>query len=267
MGAHAGDFEESVARGTEFVIRSRYLVALVGAGLSVESGIPPFRGPGGLWERFGEPGSLSYQSFVQDPSAWWERWLREEVEPGTVTYELARAVESARPNAGHLALAELERMGVLKYVITQNVDNLYTVAGSVNVAEIHGNRTKVRCLQCGLRLPRSEVYIDVTAPACPECGGVLKMDTVMFGEPIPQDVMAVCTEQVAACDCMLMIGTSGTVRPAAIFPQLARYRGATLIEVNPHETALTAVADVVLRGPSGEVLPTLVTQVRRGREL
>ena len=133
------------------------------------------------------------------------------------------------------------------------------------MAEIHGNRTKLRCLDCGIRLPRSEFPVAHIPPACPECGGVIKIDSVMFGEPIPKDVMSVCVQQTEKCDCMLMIGTSGTVRPAASLPMVAKERGASLIEANPHETDLTPVADVVLTGPSGEVLTTLVRKIKDGQ--
>ena len=131
MRDHAKHLEESIQRASALILHSRHLVALVGAGMSVESGVPPFRGPGGLWTRFGEPTNLSYQGFIRDPAEWWEKRLREEEEPGTPTYELKAAVDTASPNSGHYSLVELERMGLLKYTITQNVDNLHYLAGSV----------------------------------------------------------------------------------------------------------------------------------------
>ena len=254
--------EAAITRAVELVLGSGHLVALVGAGMSVESGIPPFRGPGGLWSSNLPPASLSYQRFVSDPAAWWEQRLRDEQAPETATYKLKVAVDAAAPNAGHYALAELERMGRLRYVITQNVDNLHHVAGSVNVGEIHGNRTKLRCIGCGVRFSRQDYYPAGAPGGCHECGGVLKIDSVMFGEPIPRDVLALCLDQVERCDCMLMIGTSGTVRPASELPLAARERGARLIEINPLETSLTEAADVVLMGASGDVLPALVSRVR-----
>ena len=234
--------------------------------MSVESGIPPFRGPGGLWTRYGEPRSLSYQVYIQDPTEWWENRLRDEKHPGNPTHELRIAADNARPNPGHQALAELELIGFLKHIITQNVDNLHHQAGSINVAEIHGNRTKFRCLGCGLRLPRGEFTLVEIPPRCPECGGLVKIDSVMFGEQIPADVMATCIEQVKKCDCLLMIGTSGTVRPASGLPQIAKDRGSTLIEINPYQTSLTAAAHLVLRGSSGEILPLVVRAVKEALE-
>ena len=258
------ELEESIRQASELILGSAHLVALVGAGMSVESGIPPFRGPGGLWTRYGEPTALSYREFIRDPAGWWERRLKDECEPGNPTYELKSAVDSAGPNPGHYALAELERIGLLKHTITQNVDDLHHRAGSARVAEIHGNRTKLRCLGCSIRTPRDEFPITDVPPRCPECGGIIKIDSVMFGESIPSDVLKVCEELAAKCDCMLMIGTSGTVRPAASLPTAAREMGASLIEVNPHNTALSGLADVVLRGASGETLPLLVSRVKSG---
>ena len=260
------ELESGMQWAAQVIRGADHLVALIGAGMSVESGIPPFRGPGGLWTRYGEPTTLSYPQFIQDPAAWWDKRLTDELQPGNTTYELKIAVDNASPNPGHFALAEMERAGLLKHVITQNVDNLHHVAGSVNVAEIHGNRTKLRCIACRIRLPRAEFPIVETPPLCPECGGIIKIDSVMFGEPIPPDIMAVCIDQVEKCDCMLMIGTSGTVRPAASLPLAARERGARLIEINPHKTSLTDAADLVLSGTSAEVLPLLAAKVRGERK-
>ena len=188
---------------------------------------------------------------------------------------MKQAVDRAVPNAGHLALAEMERRGILRCVITQNVDNLQTVAGSRAVLEIHGNRNRLRCLQCGLRFHRGDLEAQLSAhpelvegaglasgpPLCGECGGVLKLDTVMFGEPIPQDTLQACREAAERCDCMLLVGTSGTVNPAARLPLVAQERGATLIEVNPEPTSLTSWCDVVLTGPADDVLPRLLNRL------
>ena len=266
MNESTSDMEESIRHASRLICDSKYLVALVGAGMSVESGIPPFRGPGGLWTRYGEPRSLSYQGYIQDPAGWWRDRLRDEKEPGNPTQELRIAADNARPNPGHYALTNLERMGILKYTITQNVDDLHSQSGSINVAEIHGNRTKFRCLSCGARLPRDGFPMVVIPPRCPYCDGLIKIDSVMFGEPIPADVMATCLEQVEKSDCLLMIGTSGTVRPASDLPRIAKDGGATLMEINPHKTSLTPSADLVLRGSSGEILPQLVRAVKESLE-
>ena len=260
------ELQRRLAEAAQHIISSQHLVALVGAGLSVESGIPPYRGPGGLWTKHGEPPMLSYREFVQDPKLWWEKRLEGELEAGNPIRQMKLAVDQAVPNAGHLALVELEGLGLLKSTMTQNVDNLHRQAGSQAVLEIHGNRTRLRCTSCGSRRPKEGVSLSSLPPTCPECAGVVKMDTVMFGEPIPPDVLQECREQTDNCDCMLLIGTSGTVNPAARLPLIARDNGAALIEVNPDDTALTPWCNVTLRGPSGKVLPLLVERVtERGR--
>jgi len=246
------------------ILRSKHVVALAGAGLSVESGIPPFRGPGGLWTKYGEPTNLSYREFIRDPGQWWEDRFRNEDRPGDPTYELKVAVDQAKPNPGHHALVEMEELGLLKCVVTQNVDNLHGEAGSRSLLEIHGNRTWLRCVGCGVRQPRGGYHFDSLPPRCTECGGVIKMDTVMFGEPIPEDVLLASREEAETCDCMLLVGTSGTVNPAARLPLVAKELGAKLIEINPGETALTPACDITLNGPSGELLPLLLRRLKNG---
>ena len=245
------------------MVESKHLVALAGAGLSVESGIPPYRGPGGLWTKFGEPPMLSYSDFMRDPGVWWETRLSDEVQPGNPVYEMKNALDHAQPNPGHYALVELEKQGLLKYTLTQNVDNLHCKAGSRNLVEIHGNRSWLRCIQCGYRTLRERFALSRLPPGCPECGGIIKSDTVMFGEPIPGNVLQACLDQVDKCDCMLLVGTSGTVNPAAQLPLMAQQRGAKLIEINPWETTLTPHCDLTLTGASGELLPLLVERTER----
>lgn len=250
-------------RVARLVLRARHAVALVGAGMSAESGVPTFRGPGGLWTKIGEPDMRGYQRFLQDPKTWWENRLKP---AAPEMAEFSAAMEAARPNPGHYALAEMEKAGLLHYIITQNVDNLHQAAGSIRVAEIHGNRFKYRCINCVARFEREEVSLEKLPPRCPRCQGVVKGDGVMFGEPIPADVLEVCHEQTYLCDCMLLIGTSAVVYPAAAFPVMAQQRGAYLIEVNPLETPLTPRCDVVLTAPSGEALPYLMDRIRMIRE-
>ena len=254
--------DAEIARAAGLVAKARSVVALTGAGLSVESGIPPFRGPGGLWTKYGEPPLDGYQRFVRDPAAAWRERLhpRESWAKG-----LAETLGKARPNAGHVALAELERLGVLTSLITQNVDDLHRQAGSKALLEIHGNHTLLRCLACHTRFEPTAIPVDEDAlpPLCPDCGGVVKGDTVQFGEPIPPDVLRGCYAVVQRCDCMLVIGTTATVYPAAEFPFEVLRRGGQVIEVNPYESELTAAATLSLTGPGGTVLPRLVQHVER----
>jgi NAD-dependent deacetylase len=237
---------------------ARYVIALTGAGLSVESGIPPFRGPGGLWTKHGEPPMNGYQRFLANPKKAWEDRLN----PSGPIRELFDALARAEPNPGHTALVELEQMGVVQATITQNIDNLHRLAGTSRLLEIHGNATLIRCVQCVARFERDEIDYGVLPPGCPRCGGLLKSDTVSFGEPIPPDVLAACGDEAARADCMLVAGTSATVYPAAGFPMAIADRGGDLIEVNPYPSELTAMCRVTLTGPAGEVLPALVERVR-----
>ena len=252
---------DDIRRAAELIRSARYLVALSGAGLSAGSGIPTYRGAGGLWTQHGTPPLLSYQEFASDPAGWWAKRLAAEEDPSHPVYQMKQAVDRAAPNAGHLALVELERRGVLRWVITQNVDNLHAEAGSRALLEIHGNRTRLRCLECGLRFSRDDFDLTKVPPACSECGGVLKLDTVMFGEPIPPDVLDSCREAAETADCMLLVGTSGTVNPAARLPLVAKERGAMLIEVNPESTPLTQWCDIALSGPADAILPELLRSI------
>ncbi len=252
---------DEIQRAAALIRNADYLVALSGAGLSAGSGIPTYRGAGGLWTQHGTPPLLSYQEFASDPAAWWQKRLDAEEDPSHPVYQMKLAVDAAAPNAGHLALAELEHRGTLRSTITQNVDNLHGEAGSRALLEIHGNRNRLRCLGCGLRFHRDGFDLSRVPPMCGECGSVLKLDTVMFGEPIPPDVLESCRDAAERCDCMLLVGTSGTVNPAARLPLLAKERGASLIEVNPESTPLTSWCDIVLQGPADAILPELLRSI------
>jgi NAD-dependent deacetylase len=256
---------DRISRAAELVAKARSVVALTGAGLSVESGIPPFRGPGGLWTKHGEPPLDGYQRFLRDPRAAW----RERLSPSEGwAVALHETLARARPNQGHFAFAELEKRGRLDALITQNVDDLHRQAGSRNVLEIHGNHRLLRCIGCMRRFGEGELAIDPEElpPLCPDCGGMVKGDTVHFGEPIPPDVLRGCYEVVERADCMLVAGTSATVFPAAEFPFEVLRRGGSVIEINPYESELTPVATLSLRGPGGAVLARLVDEVAAALE-
>lgn len=253
--------EDDLQRAAEALAGARRVVALTGAGLSAESGIPPFRGPGGLWTKHGEPPMNGFERFLRNPAAAW----RERISPTGPMKELWDCMRAAQPNPGHLALAAMEADGILHGLITQNIDGLHTLAGSMRVAEIHGNARKVRCIACVRRWPMEEIPVDELPPRCVACGGILKSDTVSFGEPIPADVLAECEAATAGCDSMLVAGTSATVYPAAHFPIEVLRRGGRLIEVNLYESELSACCTVSLRGAAGEVLPELHERVGRLR--
>jgi NAD-dependent deacetylase len=254
---HGNGHSWALERAVDWLVASRYVIAMTGAGVSVESGVPPFRGPGGLWTKHGEPPMDAYQRFLADPKGYWEERLKA---PSEIVLALARA----QPNAGHAALVELERIGLLRHLITQNIDNLHRAAGHQRISEIHGNAQLLRCISCGQRFPKEAVAVTLEhlPPCCPACRGIVKADTVHFGEPIPADVLDMCVREARQADCILVAGTSALVYPAASLPQMVKQRGGVLIEVNLDDTPLTPLADCSLRGPFGELLPTLVEQVR-----
>ncbi len=234
---------------------ARRIVALTGAGISTDSGIPDFRGPQGVWTR--NPGAekmATIQHYVADPEvrkrAWRER--------------LNSPAWTARPNPGHLALVTLERRGVLDTLITQNVDGLHLRAGSSpeRVIEIHGRLREVVCLDCGERAPMERALARVRAgeedPPCRSCGGILKAATISFGQPLVAEDLARAQAAAARCDLMLAVGTTLSVWPVAGVVPIAREAGARVIIVNAEPTAMDSLADAVLRGPISEILPALV---------
>lgn len=260
MADFSEELRSDIDRAAELMLGAKYVVALTGAGVSVESGVRPFRGPDGIWTEYGEPPMDGYQRFLADPKREWERMINRE----GYMKGLFEAFETAKPNPGHYAMAELEEIGVLKCVITQNVDNFHREAGNRNLAEIHGNLHLLRCINCNSRYSREEIEVSLEElpPHCPECGGIIKSDGVYFGEPIPVDVLRKCQDEVSKCDCMLLAGTSGFVYPAAGFPHMVKQGGGSLVEVDPYGTELTDMCNVALCGKSGEILPRLVDQIK-----
>jgi len=259
-----------IVRAATDLVHSRHAVALTGAGISTESGIPDFRGPSGIWTRHPEAERRAYRSyerFLSDPRSWWEECISGP--------SLLGDLENAVPNAGHIALADLEQMGVLKCVITQNIDGLHEKAGTGRVLEYHGSVYKLRCVDCSARFGSDEYDLEKLGkagrlpPVCSSCGGVVKADTVAFGEPIPADVAWASSEEADKCDLMLICGTSAVVYPFADLPRAARARGraVTIIEVNAEPTPLTreGISDYLIRGKTGEILPRLVEEMKRIR--
>lgn len=254
---------EALQRSADLLRQASHTVVLAGAGMSKESGVPTFRGEGGLWTTQGEPPLNQYDGFRDDPKRWWERRLEQQRSPDS---GFGAALDEAAPNAGHVALVELERIGAVAHVISQNIDDLHHRAGQQSLTEIHGNRHWMRCVGCEARWPREDFPIDEAAlpPRCtePGCDGIVKGDTVMFGEPIPPSALQRSEDETMRADVFMSIGTSAVVYPAAQYPMIAVQRGLPLIEVNPELTPLTEIATEVLRGASGEVLPLLVTAIR-----
>lgn len=247
---------QSIRDAAAIIADSKYVTCLTGAGISVESGIRPFRGPGGLWTEKGEPPMDGYRRLLSDPKAYWERRMKRSDGFGL-------NLRDKEPNPGHLALARLEEVGVLRTLITQNIDNLHNVAGSVNVLEIHGNSRYLRCVECSTKWGEDELVITEIPPKCQYCGGLIKTDTVMFGEPIPSAVLQRCFEESERSDCMIVAGTSATVTPAANLPRIVKRNGGRLIEVNIRRSELSYLCDVNIYAASGESLPILVDEVEK----
>jgi NAD-dependent deacetylase len=225
----------------------RRLVALTGAGISVESGIPDFRSEGGLWERFDPMEYAHIRAFRNNPAKVWE-----------LLKEMDATLLRARPNPAHLALAELEAKGLLLGIITQNVDNLHQAAGSKRVVEYHGNAFRFVCDTCKGRHPRETLDFSRTPLYC-LCGGLIRPDVVFFGEPIPTRAQEEAEELARECDALLVIGTSGEVAPASYLPFTAKEWGATIIENNLTPTRLTrTLTDHFLPGPAGKLWPAVL---------
>ncbi len=264
--------EQAIARAARDLVDSKYAIALTGAGISTESGIPDFRGPQGVWTKNPEAerrAYLGYPRFLDDPKGWWEESL------ARPRPSLLGDLEKVMPNPGHYALAELEKLGILKCVITQNVDALHEKAGTKNLLEYHGSFRKLRCVSCSLRFSRDEFDLEKLMrenqlpPRCPTCRGVVKTDGVAFGEPIPSEVAYQSLEEAQKCDLMLICGTSAVVYPFANLPRIASQRRTVkIIEVNADPTPLTedGVSDYLIQGKTGEILPRIVEEVKKIRK-
>lgn len=241
-------FDALIARAAADLAAARHVVALTGAGSSVESKIPPFRGKGGLWERLDPMEYAHIDAFMQDPAKVWQVLIR----------EMKGVIDRAEPNAAHRGLARLEELGRLKTIITQNVDGLHQRAGNSDVIEFHGSFAWQRCLDCGRRYETGRVSLERIPPRC-ACGGILRPDCIFFGELIPGEALARSQRAAAACDVMLVVGTSAVVQPAAFMPVIAKQKGARIIEVNPERTPLTdRISDYHIPGPAGAVMTAVI---------
>lgn len=231
----------------ELVKSARRVAVLTGAGISAESGVPTFRGAGGLWRTFRAEDLATPQAFQRDPKLVWE-W-----------YDWRRQwLLTVEPNAGHRALVELEdRLGDGFVLITQNVDGLHDRAGSRRVLKLHGDIWEVRCIECGRRGRDERAPLPDVPPRC-ECGGLLRPGVVWFGEALPEGVFERAMEQALNCDLLLVIGTSAQVYPAAGLVPLALRHGADVIEVNLEETPQSSHVTLSLRGKAGEILPGIL---------
>ena len=246
------DSESLYKEVARLMAEQRQCVALTGAGVSAERGIPTFRSKGGLWEKYDPIEFASIEAFRKDPSKYW-----------SLRGEFIKDYDRYQPNKAHIALAELEQMGIVQAVITQNIDGLHKKAGSKNVIEIHGNLMEIICLTCGKEYKAPNIP-DGMPPHC-SCGGILKPNTVLFGEELPMDVFMKAQEESATCRIMLLVGTSAIVQPAASLPYLAIQNGAKIIEINIENAFHDA--DYFIMEKAGTALPKVVAEINKIRRV
>jgi NAD-dependent deacetylase len=244
-------FSQDIIAGFDL---AKKIVVLTGAGISAESGVPTFRGADGLWKRYRAEELATPAAFEANPQLVWE-W-----------YDWRRGIiNKAEPNAGHLAIAEMEQLFPHFSLITQNVDGLHRRAGNSKIIEIHGNLWQVRCVNSCLKGGRVRgdfrSPLPVIPPRC-ECGALLRPHVVWFGEALDHNDLAEASHQIEQCDFLLVVGTSAVVQPVASFPLMAKQAGAMVIEVNMDPTPLSSSADFAFHGKAGEILPALLEKIK-----
>ena len=241
---------EMIQEVARLIARASNVMALTGAGMSVESGIPDFRSKDGLWTIYDPAEYATIDAFRRDPYKSWQ-----------MLSAMDDLVAAAEPNPAHLALARLERLGRLNMVVTQNVDGLHQAAGSKNVVEFHGSGNSFTCQGCGASATRDALDFEELPPLC-VCGGVFKPDVILFGEPIPEEAVRASLAMSSICQVMLVIGTSATVAPASHLPLLAKQGGAKVVEINLETTALThEISDFAFHESASNVLVKLTAAV------
>lgn len=243
---------DKLLKAADVIKKSKSMIALTGAGISVESGIPDFRSAGGLWDRYDPAVYASINSFRSNPEKVWN-----------MIFEMIEITVKARPNKAHYALAELEKINLLKAIITQNIDNLHQEAGSRNVIDYHGNTKNLVCMSCHSEYNVSEFRLsDKKIPCCGSCGRILKPSVIFFGENIPFHALHESQKYAENADVVLVVGTSAVVYPAAGIPRTAKMNGAVIIEFNLEETEITSsLTDIFIKGSAGKTLPELLKHV------
>jgi NAD-dependent deacetylase len=245
--------DDLIQRAAKDLAAAKNVVALTGAGISVESGSPPFRGKGGLWEKIDPMEYAHIDAFLRDPAMVWNVLIK----------EMKGVVDRAEPNDAHRGLARLEEMGILKTIITQNVDGLHQAAGNTDVIEFHGNFAWQKCLDCGNRCETSQINIEQIPPRC-HCGGIFRPEVIFFGELIPPQHLSRSQLVASQCDIMLVMGTSAVVQPASLMPVISKQSGAKVIEINPERTPLTGtISDYIIQGKGGEVTNQIIAKLEK----
>ncbi len=253
------NLESLIDQVADLILDARRIVVFSGAGISTESGIPDFRSPGGIWEKY-NPEDFTYQKFISDTKGRRKRWQM---------FKDGYLVGGAEPNPAHHATAELDRLGKLDCVITQNIDCLHQRAGVPDdkVFELHGSMRWVVCLSCGQRYPWAQIKARLDqgeeVPDCEACHGLLKPAVVFFGEELPREVLLEATSRAYKCDLFIVIGSTLVVYPAAYMPEYAVRQGAKLVIINLSPTPLDGQAAVVVRAKAGETMPRIIERVKK----
>ncbi len=240
-----------IKEAAKLINESEFTIAFSGAGISVESGVPPFRGEHGLWNKY-NPEVLDLGYYLNHADECWV-YIRE------IFYDF---FAHAKPNKAHMVLASMEAKGLLNSVVTQNIDNLHFEAGSKVVHEFHGNAKKLKCLKCGRIYGAEEINFENIPPKCKDDGEILKPDFIFFGEGIPHDAYSNSFADAEKAEVCIIIGSTGEVTPASYVPRTAKQAGATIIEINPEESAFTqSLTDIHLKGKASEILEKLAKQL------
>ena len=234
----------------EKIKNAECVIALTGAGISTESGIPDFRSKNGLWSRYDMEEYGYIHNLMENPAKVWEMFA-----------DMIKNFGNAEPNAAHFALAEMEKMGWLDAIITQNVDSLHSMAGSQKVIELHGNMKQFYCMECGRSYNYERIDMNSLPPRC-DCGGVIRPNVILFGEDLPKDALLKAFYYASKCDVIIVAGTSCMVYPAAELPWMVKNRGGIIIEINEDDTGITHIADYILRGKVGSILPKLLKEIK-----
>ena len=242
---------EKIYEAAKLILNSKRTVAFTGAGISVESGIPPFRGKNGLWSKY-DPVVLDLNYFYSRPKESWQV-IKE------IFYDF---FGKAKPNAAHKALALMEEKNLLHTIITQNIDNLHQEAGSKNVYEFHGNSRNLICTKCGKKYNVSQINLAKLPPVCNNCGGVLKPDFIFFGERIPEPANSKSFAEAERADLFILIGTTGEIMPASLIPRVAKEHGAKIIEINTGKSKYTnSITDIFIQEKATAALTKLVKMI------
>ena len=257
-----GEMNEQIEKIAELIVSSKRIVVFVGAGLSTESGIPDFRSPGGVWDKY-DPEDFYFQNFVSSEASREKYWQ--------MATEMYKSMKDAKPNQAHHTLAELEKLGRLDCLITQNIDGLHFKAGNSpeKVLELHGTAMYVTCLTCKKRYDRDSIQGRIAkgekAPLCDECAGLLKPATISFGQSMPERETREAYERSATCDLFIVIGSSLVVQPAANMPVVAHRSGAKLVIINRDETACDDIADIIVKEQAGTAMAAILEEVKRAQ--